>query len=240
VRGPLRFAADPIPAALSVERLALREAITAHAQATALHERLTASTGWSGSAQCVVRNAEAAVEAATAALAEAQAAAADRLIDPDAPAPTRTTGEARAAVAEAGDALAVAKLARATLEARLPEALEAQRRAAERVETAARAVLRAEAQGLATALAADLEQAQRDMVAKSTLLEWFAGNSVFPVETEPGYSFGRPVDLAIRRTLVRADGLADRWHGLDAPDAAAPWRLALAALMADASTALPA
>lgn len=231
-----RLAASP--PAISDQRRALAEAITRHHEAAAAHARLTAATGWSGSAATAVSDARMALEQAEQGLAEAQQAAADHLAG-DAPPPAVTVADARRRITEATDALEAAKAARATLEARLPDAANAERTARERVQLAARAVIRAEAAARARALADEVARMQRDLVTKGRELAWLAETGAFPLSETIGYTYGKPADAEIRSTIFRNEVMAQRWPDFPAPDGSAPWRDALAALQADAGATLP-
>lgn len=226
---------------LSPERSALADAIAAQVDHQA--QRAATSTAIS-TASAALREAWRRLDAAPELVARAKANVAQHLVDvargvPGMP--PQTIREARNAVTDAEDDLNVAKASREALEAEL-ERLDGRTylfKAA--VEKAARAVLHAEAEATACALAAELAAMQRAMVALGETVEWLAGAGAFTVSERSGGSYGRPDDEAIRMALYRLHSPMHSWNGLALaqPSAAAGWIAAFAALQVDATAPLP-
>ncbi len=229
-------------AELSPERTALADAIV---YVTELRAQLLATHTAIDTAQPAVWAAIEALDAAPEVVERAKANAAIYLQEQArglSPVPPQTIREARNLVADAQDALDAARAAmtaleaeRASLQSRMPMAEEAVRRAARRV-------LHAEAETFACALAAELAEMQRAMVALGDTVEWLAGAGAFAVVERPGGSYGRPEDEAIRMALSRLHTPPETWRGLARarPDPiAAGWVAAYAALQADATAPLP-
>lgn len=226
---------------LSAERAALAAAIANLAE---LRTKQAATGMAIGTAQPLVWAAVNALDAAPELVERAKANAAIFLREQAqglSPVPPQTIREARNLVADAEDALEAARAAVTALEAerdslngRVPMAEDAVRRAA-------RAVLHAEAEGRACALAAELAAMQRAMDALGDTVEWLASAGALTVVERPGGSYGRPEDETIRMTLNRLHSPPDSWHGLarSQPSPAAEWAAAFAALQVDATAPLP-
>ena len=226
---------------LSAERAVLAAAITNLAE---LRAKQDATESAIGTAQPLVWEAFNALDAAPELVERAKANAATFLQEQArglSPVPPQTIREARNLVADAEDALEAARAAvtaleteRDSLKARVPMAEDAVRRAA-------RAVLHAEAEGRACALAAELAAMQRAMDALGDTVEWLAGAGAFSVVERVGGSYGRPEDDAIRLALDRLHSPPNSWRGLarTQPCPAAEWAAAFAALQLDATAPLP-
>ena len=224
---------------LSAERVALAEAIAAHVD----HQTQRAATSAAiSTASDAIWDARRRVDAAPELMERAKANVAQHLVDTArgvAGAPPQTIRDARNAVTDAEDDLDAAKASRDALQAEM-ERLDGKayfRKAA--VEKAARAVLHAEAEATACALAAELHRMQQAMVALGDTVEWLAGAGAFTVVEQHGGSYGRPDDEAVRMTLNRLHSPPSSWKGLAQPEAAVRWAAALAALQVDATAPLP-
>jgi hypothetical protein len=219
----------------SPERAALAHAIAAAADAGA---RRVALERAAQAANSDALKAIQTVEAAEAALGEAQGNTAKHAVDKalgNAGAAPLTVREARAAVIEAQDHLEECRATRAALKAELYAS--ANRWSALSVEDAAKAVLRAEMQQRAIALAAEVAQLQKDLVSKGSTLQWLSNKGVLPNADE----------ATIRNTVARLERPAAEWAigtvryatSVWEPTGRLKWEAAFERLKTDANAALP-
>ena len=228
--------AEPFP-----ERAALAAAI---AEVTELRTKLAATETAIGTAHPAVWAAVEALDAAPELVERAKANAATFLQERArglAPVPPQTIREARNLVADAEDALDAARAAVTALEAELDSIKGHLPTAEETVRRAARAVLHAEAEATACALAGELAAMQHAMFALGSTVEWLAGAGAYTVIEKHGGHYGRPEDEAVRTALHRLHTPPGVWNGLAhaQPEAVAGWIAAFAALQVDATAPLP-
>ena len=226
---------------LSPERVALAEAIAAHVD----HQAQRAATSAAiSTASDTVWNARRRLDAAPELIERAKANVAQHMADTArgvAGTPPQSLREARNAVADAEDDLDAAKAAQDALRVQMEELDGRAYHFQNAVGRAARAVLHAEAEATACALAAELRRMQQEMIALGDTVEWLAGAGAFTVVEQHGGSYGKPADEAIRTVLNRLQSAPRSWTGLAIaqPSAAALWTAAFAALQADATAPLP-
>jgi hypothetical protein len=220
------------------ERAALAHAIARAADADVRKAALVKACA---TADEEVRLARRALDAAGEAVEAAPSNAAKHLTDVargTAGEPPLTIRQARAVAIEAADHLEACLAARDALNAERVDGSTGL--SALLVTDAARAVVRAEMADRGAALAADISQLQRELVARGSALEWLANAGVFPQKN------GRPADDAIRHTVFRMEQTS-QWTMSEQPGAAPfarpggrlAWQAAFELLLADASTPLP-
>ncbi|MGI4941745.1 MAG: hypothetical protein ACRYHQ_14490 [Janthinobacterium lividum] len=225
----------------SPERVALAEAIAAHVD----HQAQRAATSAAiSTASDTVWNARRRLDAAPELIERAKANVAQHMADTArgvAGTPPQTIREARNAVADAEDDLDAAKAAQDALRVQMEELDGRAYHFQNAVGRAARAVLHAEAEATAYALAAELRRMQQEMVALGDAVEWLASAGAFSVVEQHGGSYGKPADEAIRRAISRMQTPPHGWTGLaiEQPSAAAVWTAAFAALQIDPMAPLP-
>jgi hypothetical protein len=185
-----------------------------------------------------------AIEAAKAALDQAQRDAVDHLVRVAsgtaavAPTPIRA---ARSALTDAEDELSAATAARDALAVQLADVERYPDRGGRRVRAAAEAVIQAEGAERANALAGRVQHLQAELIREGAALSWLAKVGVFPVGKVPGHEYGRPTDARTAATLRRVEGLSRTWSNMAADEALgrAPWDAAMEALLQDATARLP-
>ena len=188
-----------------------------------------------------MRAARRAVEAADEAIEAAKSNAARHLTDVargTAGVPPQTIREARAAAIEAAEHLGSCLSAREALRAERPRAIADL--AALLVTDAAVAVVKAEVAGRAAAMAAQVAQLQRQLVAHGSALEWLSNKGVLP----PG---ARGEEDPIRDTVRRLELAPQQWAigairyaaSFAEPVGSRAWQAAFEALTRDANTPLP-
>lgn len=234
---------------VSAERAALSAAIAAAADADA---RKLAVNRAHSSASSAVWAARTAVEVATAGIETARADAVRHLTD----AAMGTAGEApvspaeaRTRLAQAQDHLTASIAARDALQA---EVAEQQRRGldfpAMRVAEGARAVIRVEMRERAVALAVQVQQLQRQLVADGSALRWLSDAGVFPTVTKFGDPWhGQLADRDVHDAILRMRESPWGWQvpvgrgdvPFARPTGADAWQAAFEALQRDAQAQLP-
>jgi hypothetical protein len=230
------LAPTPFP---SPERAALAHAIAAAADAGARRAALERA---SQNANSDVLKAIGLCEAAEAALAEAQTNTIKHVVDKalgTARAAPVTIREARAAVIEAQDHLEECRGIRAALKTELD--VDNNGLAVLRVNDCAKAVIRSEMQQRAVALAGQVAELQRQLVAAGSGLEWLCRAGVFPERN------GAPTDVSIRYAVQRMEQAPRQWalgtvryaESFAEPLGAQRWDEALKRLCNDPNTPLP-
>lgn len=221
--------------AMTPERQRLAEAIAAHREAEAAHAALVAACDFDGPASTAITQANEALNAAQAALEQAKQDAAAALVAAAMGAPnvpTMTAKKAREAVANGEDDLAAAIAVRDTLRGRIAPAAKAVERAAWRVDGCVRAVLLAEAP--IAALLAELDGHYRKITDLGRALCVLTGPNGIPRNGPDAY----PEASYVWSLLTQPPMNWVMWQTLS-PSAVA-WETAMAALMTDATTPLPA
>jgi hypothetical protein len=227
------------PTSLSPERQALADAIAERDATKAEFEAVQrAAGGWDSPARQAVRQAEAALEEATAAIEKALQNAATYLVEQASGAgtpPAVTIADARRDEQTARDNLAAAESALATLKARIGPAEDALGWKEMKVRDAVEAVLKAAPE--TEAVLVEVENAMRVL--------WQHG-AVLQAIHRAGALDLRNVETPGRSDLSRANRLHGRMHQPpmywpDFPPAGAVglWNAAVKALHTDASTVLP-
>lgn len=230
----LKSASKPAPA-----RQTLAAAITERNAAKAELEALEAAAGsWDAPAAVAVREARAALEAATASIATAQDTAADYFVaaaSGQAIPPPLSVSEARAAEKAARDNLAAAESSRATLQERIPAAEQALQFRETAVAAAVSEVLKSSPE--TAAVLDEVEAAVNTLWRHSAVLQAIASANGLPLDVAsalPGSDLSRAGKLFNRLLWAPA-----KWERLP-PVNVSPWDTAFKALHEDASTALPA
>jgi len=222
------------PAAQSPERTALAEAIAGLSEAEA---RKLATAGAEDRLWGVQHAAQAELDAAAAALAEAQRAAVTTLYDgaPSGPSPVRA---ARERLADATDALEAARRARAELNARTADAEHDIESARRRRHDASLDVVRTEALPAGNALVAEMLRLQSELARHAAALSWLMDAQVFPVGTVPGLDFGVLRDKGVYRVAGRVPVMVG-WAEPGDARGDSHWQAWLDALVNDATAPLP-
>ena len=234
--------------ALSASRQALAAAVAEAAE----HGRSRGALTRAGAtAARAVAEAEAALGVAEAGVEQAKADAGDFLVAQALGVATkvpRTTVEARSILLTAEDDLVAAGSAQDALGNRTVALTNADLGLDRRLGEATRAVVLAETGPAALRLADELEQLQRDLLAKTALLRDMAADGAVPLVVAIGSSFGKPADDRVRSVLYRASRPSTEWivRGYvghlpgDHEGPAREWTAAVTALRTDASAPLPA
>lgn len=163
------------PAALSVERIALRAAVERHAAAV---RRLAATVAAQEKTASAISNARDALADATEALEKAKSAASAAIAGTLRCKPTKSVAAARAELTESEDALAAAMSAEVTLTTQHADAEQASIYARMALDRAIRDTVRAET---ATAkLLANFQDAHRAFVSLRRALEFLSSKDLLP------------------------------------------------------------
>ncbi len=227
------------PPAVSDARVALAKAIADHAEAELNRTRLhTAHERLSADVRRAIMRLTAAEDGLAKVKQELPAAIVARVLDGEAVS-VNGTGQAKAELAAAQEALAEAREARDVLAARATDEQKEVEWAEFRVKEAARRVLREEA-GIGDLLG-DLERLQRELVAKGSELLWLINSDVLPMRSV-AVGPRPPIEERAQAVWNRLGCPPVTWNGLlRDPSVAgdAKWRQALDALMRDAAAPLP-
>jgi len=220
--------------ALSPERRELADRIAELAEAEA---RKIANVGAEDRLWGMQHAAQAAVNGATLALAEAHCAAVTALHAgaPSGPSPVRA---ARERLVDATDALEAARQARAELNARTADAERDVESARRRRHDAALEVVRTEALPPGNALVAEMLRLQSELARHAAALSWLMDAEVFATGTVPGVDFGVLRDREVYRLAARVPFCAG-WAEPGDERGDSPWQAWLDALIRDATAPLP-
>lgn len=221
------------------ERTALAQAISAHNEHLSVQAAVVNAEGPAAAAvtaaRDAVRKAEAALEEAPEAHTRYHIAKARGALQP-APQSAR---EAADALADAEAELVAAETALEALRAEA-QSTTAYSPTERRLQEAVRAVLLAEGSLATSAVVAEVDRLQQELVRMGQMLRFLIDKQAFPVSTEIGSTYGKPADRAIRDTLNRLHWAPLSWSEIcRQQDGAAGWRSALAALQIDAAAPLP-
>jgi hypothetical protein len=212
-------------------------AIAEKAAADDAHRKLVSADE---SLEHAVYAADAAVEAARKAVEDAREATVAHLTATATGAAgkaPKTVKQARQELADAEEALDLARAARDGLRGRIDEARVIATRMVDRVRVAARAVL-AESP-VAKGLLAETIAAQRELIARGRALSWLMSQDILPGDSGGPCQVGDPHREAWM-TKQFVDGLPiDFSVSADAENGAAAWRTVLEALMQDPNAPLP-
>lgn len=226
------------PPALSPEREALAGAIATHRAHVATRDAVTAMSSAATSGIPLARRA---VSLAEDGVLEAQAAAGQYLISQakgEALEAPRTVRQARDALTDALDNLAAAEAAQAAAQSELQGMSVSM--SDTYVSRAAVAVLQADGAAAAKAVVAEVARLQNELVRHGQLLQFLIKTGAFPASDQIGMYYGQPADEDVRLVHERLNSPPSTWRAIaERTDAAAPWRAALEALEADATTPLP-
>ena len=221
----------------SPARAALAIAIAEKAAADEAHRKLVAA---GESLQNAVFDADGAVQAARQAIEDAKEGTVRHLTaiaTGEAGKAPKTVKQARQELADAEEALELAKAARDGLAKRIEEAKVTASRMVGRVAEAAKAVL-AEAPAV-TGLLAEVILLQRELVSKGRALTWLMSEKILPGNAGAPRQEGDPLRDAWR-TKQFIDMLPMDYAAGSEATCARAWQAALTALMHDATAALPA
>jgi hypothetical protein len=220
----------------SPARAALAIAIAEKAAADEAHRRLVAA---GETLERAVYAADAVVEAARSAIDEAREATVAHLTATatgTAGKAPKTVKQARQELADAEEALALARAARDGLQGRVEEAKATAGAMVDRVRSAAKAVL-GESQ-IAAGLLPELALLQREFIAKGRALSWLMSQGVLPGDASGVRQKGDPLRDAWRMKQFVDMLPVDYAVAADATHAPA-WQAALEALMQDPAAPLP-
>lgn len=231
---------SPAADAQSPERIALAEAIAAHAENEREYAALYAAAAWDGPACGAVRDAETEFEAAREAVERAKQDAVDTHVATSlgtAAPVAMTIKAARAAVVDAEDTLSAAKSARDALKLRLEEAEKYRHYPAERVTAAAQAVLATSP--AIDAVVTDIARLQRELFDMAAQFHWLVRQKMISCERIKTGTYDSEMPLA-EIVRSRLNSPPHTWHALAAEVAGARlWEDALSQLMRDAAAPLP-
>lgn len=149
--------------------------------------------------------------------------------------PPKTVKVARAELAEAEEALELARAARDGLSGRIEEAKTTAERMVDRVRDAAKAVLADSA--AAKGLLDEVLKVQRELISQGRALSWLMSQGILPGDNSGPRQEGDPLRLAYR-TKQFIDMLPV-YYADEKPSAAPEWQKALEALTLDANAPLP-